>query len=341
MTKPKIGIIIGTTREGRFGDKPAQWIFDMAARRDDLEAELVDLRDFPMPFFDEAGSNAWVPSKSEVARRWQKKVAEFDGYVFVTAEYNRAPSGVLKNALDYAYPEWNRKAAACVGYGGVGAARAVEQLRLIFVELQMAPTRTGVHIQGADFMAARKGQNLADIAHLQPSAKAMLDELVWWSSALAAGREDVRPALAESSSRDASPVTEFVAELQAAIDAADADRFNARFSADVLWGSPFGAVVDGYDAIHAIHTKMFAGIKPVPGASRYVVEHARFPTPDVAVAYVRRLATTRESGEPEPGVPGSFDELALFVLVRRDGTWWLAAGQHVPDRRDVYARPRS
>jgi NAD(P)H-dependent FMN reductase len=195
MTKPKIAIIISTTRATRFGDKPAKWISDIAAKRADMVSEIVDLRDFPMPFFDEVASNAWVPTTNETAQRWQKKVAAFDGYIFVTAEYNRGVPAVLKNALDYAYPEWNRKAAAYVGYGAVGGARAVEQLRLISVELQMAPTRTGVHIQGADFMAAwKEGKDLKAIAHLQQNASDMLDQLVWWTNALKAARE--RPALA-------------------------------------------------------------------------------------------------------------------------------------------------
>ena len=122
MTNPKIAIIISTARASRFGHKPAQWVYDIATARNDIDVELLDLRDFPLPFFDEVASNAWVPSTNEVAQRWQKKVAEFDGYIFITAEYNRSISAVLKNALDYAYPEWNRKAAAFVGYGGVGAA---------------------------------------------------------------------------------------------------------------------------------------------------------------------------------------------------------------------------
>src|SRR5438034_8235424 len=150
MAIPRIAIITGTTRATRFGEKPAKWIHGIAAARADMSVELIDLRDYPMPFFDEPASNAWVPSKNEVAKRWQKKVAEFDGFIFVTAEYNRSMPAVLKNALDYAYPEWNRKAAAYVGYGGVGAARAIEQLRLNCVELQMAPTRSGVHIQRSE-----------------------------------------------------------------------------------------------------------------------------------------------------------------------------------------------
>ena len=189
MANPKIAIIISTTRAARFGEKPGQWLFDIASKRGDMDFELVDLRDYPMPFFDEIASNAWAPSQNEIAQRWQKKVAEFDGYVFVCAEYNRSVTAVLKNALDYAYPEWNRKPAAFLGYGSVGAARAVEQLRLICVELQMAPTRTGVHIQGADFMAVwRQGKPISELTYLQPNANTMLDELAWWTNALNAAR---------------------------------------------------------------------------------------------------------------------------------------------------------
>lgn len=189
MSNPKIAIIISSTRATRFGEKPAQWIYAIASRRDDIDVEILDLRDFPMPFFDEVASNAWAPTQNEVALRWQQKVAEFDGYIFVTAEYNRSITAVLKNALDYAYVEWNRKAAAFVGYGSVGGARAVEHLRQIAVELQMAPTRTGVHIQGADFAAvSRQGKSLTELEYLQPNAKAMLDELAWWATTLKAGR---------------------------------------------------------------------------------------------------------------------------------------------------------
>src|SRR5437667_8202307 len=128
MAKPKIAVIICTTRATRFSEKPAKWIHGIAAARTDMSVELIDLRDYPMPFFDEPATNAWVPSKNEVAKRWQKKVAEFDGYIFVTAEYNRSMPAVLKNALDYAYPEWNRKAAAYVGSGRLVAARRYTNL---------------------------------------------------------------------------------------------------------------------------------------------------------------------------------------------------------------------
>jgi NAD(P)H-dependent FMN reductase len=191
MSRPKIAIIIGSTRDTRYGIKPAQWVHAAASKRDDIEVELVDLRDFPLPFFNEVASNAWAPTQDETGRRWQEKVAEFDGYIFVTPEYNRSIPAALKNAIDFAYPEWNRKAAAMVGYGSLGGARAVEHLRTIAVELQMAPTRTGVHIQGADFMATwQQGKEIAELEHLQPNLDAMLDELAWWSRTLKAGREN-------------------------------------------------------------------------------------------------------------------------------------------------------
>ena len=188
--RPKIGIVISTTREGRFGDKAAKWIFDIAAQRDDLAFEVIDLRDYPMPFFAEPISPAWAPVTDPVAQTWGAKVASLDGFIFVTAEYNRAPPAVLKNALDYAYKEFNRKPAAFVGYGTVGAARAVEQLRLIAVELQMAPTRHGVHVGGADFLGMfLHGKTFADSPHLDAGAVTLLDELAWWTGALKTARE--------------------------------------------------------------------------------------------------------------------------------------------------------
>ena len=190
MAKLKIAIVVGTTRAARFGHKPAQWVQGIAAQRDDIETEIVDLRDFPMPFFDEVASNAWAPSQNPVAQCWQKRVAEFDGYIFVTAEYNHSMPAVLKNALDYASPEWNKKAAGFVGYGAVGGSRAVEHLRLIAAELQLATIKNAVYIQGADFMGVwREGKELKDITYLQTGVKDLLDQLVWWTRALKTARD--------------------------------------------------------------------------------------------------------------------------------------------------------
>lgn len=190
MTTPRIAIIISSTRQARLGEKVAQWVLEHAAARTDLAFELVDLREVNLPFFDEVASNAWAPSTSEAAQAWQKTVGSFDGYIFVTAEYNHSITAALKNALDYASPEWNKKPAAAVGYGGVGGARAVEHLRGIAVELQMAPTRTAVHIGGADFIAIwQQGVALNDLPHLLPTLNTLFDELSWWATALKTARE--------------------------------------------------------------------------------------------------------------------------------------------------------
>lgn len=189
MTKPKIGVIIGSTREGRFAETPAHWVAEIAKARGDLDIEIVDLRDFPLPFFDELSSSLYSPSKSEVAQRWQKKVAGFDGFIITAAEYSRGPVAVLKNALDYAYTEWNRKPVAFVGYGGVGGARAVEQLRLNAIELQMAPIRNAVHITWGDFIQIKQhGKKLEEFEHLNQAANATVEELAWWAKVLKTAR---------------------------------------------------------------------------------------------------------------------------------------------------------
>lgn len=190
MAKPKIGIVIGSTRPGRFADKPVEWIAERARALGEFEVEIIDLRDYKLPFFDEQTSPAWGPSKAADAARWQQKVASLDGFIFTAAEYNRGPTAVLKNALDYAYSEWNNKPAAFVGYGGVGGARAIEQLRLHAVELQMAPVRNGVHIVWADYAQVASGdKKLGDLAHLNQAADELLKQLAWWTRALKTARE--------------------------------------------------------------------------------------------------------------------------------------------------------
>ena len=193
MSEPKIAIIIGSTRKTRFADIPAQWMLAQAQQRDDMTVELVDLRDFDLPLFDEMASNMWMPSSDARAVAWQKKIAEFDGYIFVVAEYNRSITGALKNALDQAYVDWNRKPMTAIAYGAAGGTRALEHLRTIAVELQMAPTRNAVHLGMGDFFKVHPGMGgsgkMADVeANLLPSAKASLDDLVWWANALKAAR---------------------------------------------------------------------------------------------------------------------------------------------------------
>jgi len=196
MTLPKIAVIIGSIRPNRFADHPAQWIFELAKQRGDFEVELVDLKDYPMPLFAEPASPAYAPSENPIAKQWQRKLTEFDAYIVLAAEYNRGPTGVLKNALDYSYNEWKNKPIAFVGYGGVGGARAIEQLRLNAVEMQMAPIRAAVHIQIPVYLAVLKeGKKLSEFDILNQNAKDMLDQLAWWTDALKAAREKTHAAL--------------------------------------------------------------------------------------------------------------------------------------------------
>lgn len=198
--KPRVAVIIGSTRDSRFADKPANWIFELARERADWQTELVDIRDFDLPLFNERASNMWMPSADPRAVAWQEKLDGFDAFIFVTSEYNRSVPGSLKNALDQAYKEWIRKPAAVVAYGSVGGARAAEHLRTIAIELQMVPTRFGVHIQGADFMQVHpmgKNAAMSEIEdNILPGAKAMLDDLDWWTRATMAARARIAETVA-------------------------------------------------------------------------------------------------------------------------------------------------
>ncbi|WP_274628040.1 NADPH-dependent FMN reductase [Arvimicrobium flavum] len=191
MPKPKIGIVVGSVRPNRFADHPTKWIAEIARSHPELEFEIVDLKDYPLPLFNEVASSLYVPSTSEVAQKWQRKIDSLDGFIFTAAEYSRGPTAALKNALDYAYTEWNRKPAAFVGYGGVGGARAIEQLRLHAIELQMVPIRNAVHIVWADMFQVMQGEKkLEEFEHLNAAAQTMLNEFSWWAKLLKKARED-------------------------------------------------------------------------------------------------------------------------------------------------------
>ena len=186
-----ISVIVGSTRQGRFSEKPAHWILELLQRRA-IESRLLDLRDYPMPFFDEAvtpGRPGRAPYSNEVVRRWTAEIAAADGFVFVTPEYNYGPSAVLKNALDWVYSEWNRKAVAFVSYGSALGARGIQQLRATAIELQLAPIRSSVHIPVATLLAHHQGGDVAKgLAELEARANGMIDDLLWWTSALKAAR---------------------------------------------------------------------------------------------------------------------------------------------------------
>jgi NAD(P)H-dependent FMN reductase len=179
----KIGIILGSTRPGRNGKAVADWVVQIASQRDDAEFELIDLLDYPLPHLDEPFPPALHQYQGEHTRRWAEKIAAFDGFVFVTPEYNHSTSGVLKNAIDYLYAEWNNKAVGFVSYGGIGGARAVEHLRLIAGELQMADVRGQVTLslmtEFENFSVFKPGDYQLPVLH------SMFDQIVAWSNALA------------------------------------------------------------------------------------------------------------------------------------------------------------
>ncbi len=197
----KIQVIIGTTRQNRFSEKAASYIYQEAKKRKEIEVELVDLRDYPLPFYDEPVSPAMFEMTkheytNEVAKKWTNKIGEADGYIIVTAEYNHGYPAVLKNALDYIFKEWNRKAVGFVSYGNAGGARAVEQLRQVVIELQMVPIRNSIHIPSEIYLAVMN-EKIPVNPQLFRSLRegradrvvAFLNELSWTAEALKSARE--------------------------------------------------------------------------------------------------------------------------------------------------------
>jgi NAD(P)H-dependent FMN reductase len=182
FTMLKIAIILGSTRPGRNGEAVARWVNEIAQKRSDAEYELVDIADFNLPLFDEPMPPSMGQYTKEHTKAWSAKIASFDGFVFVTPEYNHATSGALKNAIDFLSNEWNNKAAGFVGYGGNGGSRAIENLRLILSELQIAHVRSQVMLSlitdFENYSVFKPG------AHQEPAVIAMLDQVIAWSGAL-------------------------------------------------------------------------------------------------------------------------------------------------------------
>ena len=188
-----VQVITGTTREGRFSDKVAAWVVTELTARGDFEVEAVDLRDHPLPFFDGVAP-ARAPREyphDEVAALG-RTVDRADGFIVLTGEYNHGYPAVLKNAMDWTFVEWRRKPIAFVGWGGVGGARAIEQLRQVAIEFEMAPTRFAVHIL-PDVMRPAMGASdlpeaMAAFAPLEPRLAMLADDLAWWTGALSTAR---------------------------------------------------------------------------------------------------------------------------------------------------------
>ncbi len=178
----RIGIILGSTRPGRNGEAVARWVYELARKRGDAQFELVDIKDYDLPLLDEPVPPSLGQYTKEHTKAWAAKIDSFDAYVFVTPEYNHGTSGALKNAIDFLYKEWNNKAAGFVGYGGALGARAVESLRLVMGELQVADVRAQVMLSLFTDFENMKTFKPAD--HHAGSVKTMLDQVIAWGGAL-------------------------------------------------------------------------------------------------------------------------------------------------------------
>ncbi len=198
----KIHIIIGTTRQNRFSEKAASYIYQEAKKRKDIDVELVDLRDYPLPFFNEPVSPSMFDMAkheyvNEVAKKWTSKIAEADGFIIVTGEYNHGYPAVLKNALDYVFKEWNKKAVGFVSYGSAGGARSIEQLRQVAIELQLVPIRNAIHIPSEVYMAIMNEKIPVNPELFKPlregrtdRVETFLTDLIWTTQALKNARQE-------------------------------------------------------------------------------------------------------------------------------------------------------
>jgi NAD(P)H-dependent FMN reductase len=186
-----IGIIVGSTRPGRKALDVAKWVMECAGTRGDAAFELVDIQAFKLPLLDEPVPPSMGQYSQPHTKAWAAKIAEFDGFVFVTPEYNHGTSGALKNAIDFLYKEWNNKAAGFVGYGSAGGARAIESLRLVMGELMVADVRAQVMLSLFSDFENFKTFNPAE--HHERAVETMLDQVVHWSGALKPLRKDDPP----------------------------------------------------------------------------------------------------------------------------------------------------
>jgi NAD(P)H-dependent FMN reductase len=178
----RVAIIIGSTRPNRNGEAVAKWVYELSKNRDDAEFDLVDIKDFDLPLLDEPAPPSMGQYTQPHTKKWAETIDAFDAYVFVTPEYNHSTSGALKNAIDFLHKEWVNKSAGFVGYGGLGAARAVEHLRLIMAELQIADVRAQVSLSMiTDF---ENYHIFKPAAFQQRNVHLMLDQVIAWGNVL-------------------------------------------------------------------------------------------------------------------------------------------------------------
>src|SRR3954469_45475 len=183
----RIGIILGSTRPGRNGEAVAKWAHEIASKRKDAEFEYVDIADYKLPLLDEPVPPSYGQYSKDHTKRWADKIASFDGFIFITPEYNHGISGALKNAIDFVFKEWNNKAAGFVGYGSAGGVRAVESLRLVMGEIMVADVRAQVQLSlFTDFVNMSEFKPAA--SH-EKTLHTVLDQVVSWATALQTVRE--------------------------------------------------------------------------------------------------------------------------------------------------------
>jgi len=183
----RIAIILGSTRPGRNGEAVAKWVHEIAQKRTDAEFELVDIKDFNLPLLDEPVSPIMGQYSKPHTKVWAGKIGSFDGYVFVTPEYNHGISGALKNSIEFLFGEWNNKAAGFISYGGAGGARAVEQLRLVLAEVQIATVRNQVLL--SLFTDFENFSVFKPAPRHEQSVNAVFDQVITWGAALKPLRE--------------------------------------------------------------------------------------------------------------------------------------------------------
>ncbi|MFA9479751.1 NADPH-dependent FMN reductase [Phycisphaerales bacterium AB-hyl4] len=186
-----IAIIIGSTRPQRVGEDVAQWVYKLAQQRSDAAFELVDIRDYNLPLLDEPVPPSQGQYAQEHTKVWAAKIASFDAFVFVTPEYNHGISGALKNAIDFLYAEWNNKAAGFVGYGSAGGTRAVESLRRVMAELQIADVRSQVAL--SLFTDFENFSVFKPASYHEPALNDMLDQVIAWGGAMKTLRDKADP----------------------------------------------------------------------------------------------------------------------------------------------------
>ena len=188
----KIGVILGSTRKVRRGERVAKWLMKQLAQFEHIEFELLDLRDYPLPFYAEDNSPDSLENgySDPIATQWAGKIGEKDGFILIVSEYNHGPTAVLKNALDYVYNEWNKKPVTFVSYatGAAAGIRAVEQLREITVELEMAPMQAAIHIPHVLKALDEEGNVLQ--GNLNERVPVVMEQFLWWVHALKSARDN-------------------------------------------------------------------------------------------------------------------------------------------------------